>query len=1093
MKLTDNAKILLETRYFQPNETWNKLVKRVARAIARAEKTDALKKKWEAKFISVIETGEFVPATPFLMNANISDHYFSCYVLPIEDSLESIYSTVAEAAKIFQVAGGVGYDFSNLRPKGCSTTKNPLGHSSGPVSFMNVYNASCLELTQGGSRKGAQMGVLRIDHPDIEEFVDVKQDLTKLTQFNVSATVTDHFMELVKTDGKLQLTFPSHPQMDHIINAKDLWKKIIHNAWKTGDPGLIFIDEINRRDNIGGITCTNPCAEQGLTPYGCCDLGSIDLSKLITKQGTFDYNRLEEITAIATRFLDNAIDVNNYTLSNTKETQLNERRIGLGPMGVADALIELGLPYDSIEGRHWCEQVAQQLNATSKRVSEELAEEKGAFPLQPVSKLKDDKPIRNSMRTTSAPTGCLVGSTRIHTKIGSPQISDLQFSENPKQFLDHPEPFEVSTDVGVSQSNKTYFNGMAETIKVTTQKGYSIEATTEHRVRVINSKGYTWKHMKDLKLGDQICLARGTAYDFNRDYVKLIPEEKSHFNTHKITWPTILTEDTAYFLGMFIGDGNFTSEGIRIAFNLTEKDEISRVDDLIFTVFGRRFTCAETPNGNGICYNFNSRQLKKWLQQFGLINTEHKLQIPQQIWDSPASVKGAFLRGLYDADGSISPRSRIIELSSHDSIFIKDIQRLLLDLGIVSNFNSWVRDKSCFKPGSKMCKLFISYQEDLIAYSNIVGFSHINKNTKLPKVLSSYQSSPRKRDKQFFDLPKELTSNRIHYESIVLLESSEAYTYDIEVPENHTYIADGFVSHNSISIIAGCSGGIEPIFALAFTRKHDLKDHEELLEINKAFQRVAIERGFYSESLMTKIINNNGSCQGLKEVPEDVQKIFKVSADLYPEDHVEMLATWQKYIQSGVSKTINMAANATEEDVERVYWQAYESGCKGITVFRDGCRGGVQVLNTGTTNKKDRPDVVSGQTMRVNTSLGKMFITVNSTKNGGDIDKPFEVFVTLSKGGTNAAADAEAVGRLTSLLLRSRVEVQEIVKQLKGIGSGEVAFNPGRVVSSIPDAVAYVLEKMFLNEDEKVEHPDTNERPKYFPSGSSLTVCKDCG
>jgi ribonucleoside-diphosphate reductase alpha chain len=202
-----------------------------------------------------------------------------------------------------------------------------------------------------------------------------------------------------------------------------------------------------------------------------------------------------------------------------------------------------------------------------------------------------------------------------------------------------------------------------------------------------------------------------------------------------------------------------------------------------------------------------------------------------------------------------------------------------------------------------------------------------------------------------------------------------------------------------------------------------------------------------------------------------------------------MLATWQKHIQSGVSKTINLSANATEEDVEKVYWQAYETNCKGITVFRDGCRGGVQVLNTGSTANGDRPDIVTGRTMKVNTALGKMYITVNSSPE--DQGSPFEVFVTLSKGGTNASADAEAIGRLVSLALQNSVNVPEIVKHLKGIGAGEVAFNRGRVVSSIPDAVAYVLERMFLGKEEKIDHPD--DRVKYFPSGTQIHDCKDCG
>jgi len=846
MKLTNNAKILLDSRYFQANETWPKLAKRVSRTIASAEKSDKLKKEWSNTFNSIIESGEFLPATPFLMNAGNTNHFFSCYVLPIEDSLVGIYKTIADAAKIFQMAGGCGYDFSTLRPKNCPVSKNPKGVSSGPISFMQVFNASCKEIATSGARKGAQMGVMRIDHPDIEEFIDSKQDLENLTQFNISCAITDKFMQAVKNDEEFELVFKEHPERNKKVMARALWKKIVHNAWNTGDPGLLFIDEINRKDNIGNISSTNPCwakgslvsteqglqcietikvgqkvyvgdgkfetikkifdngeqeivkvstnrgyknlvtpehkicvkdkglveakdltpgdvlivqetgkfifkskdtetskhkneevkvtsvepagtaqvfdfttdgdkivyvdgiqsldcGEQPLPPYGCCDLGSIDLSKCFNKKSEFDVDRFKEIITIAVRFLDNAIDINNYTLPEIKKQQLDERRIGLGVMGFADALVEMGISYDSDEARHWAEYISTILENTSREASEQLAEEKGAFPKQNKSKLKNSPAIRNSMRTTVAPTG-------------------------------------------------------------------------------------------------------------------------------------------------------------------------------------------------------------------------------------------------------------------------------------------------------------------------------------------------------------------------------------------------------SLSIIAGCSAGIEPIFALVFTRKHSIDTHKELLDINKAFQQIAIERGFYSETLMDRIAHNNGSCQGLKEVPKDIQKIFKVAADIYPNDHVKMVATWQQQINSGISKTINLAEHATKEDIEKVYWQAYESNCKGVTIFRDKCRGGVQVFNTGEITKIGpaiRPDITSGRTMKVNTALGKMFITVNCIPNGGDEEVPFEVFITLSKGGTNASADAEAVGRLVSLLLRSKVEMKEIVKQLKGIGAGEVAFNHGRVVSSIPDAVSYVLEKMFLDSTEIINHPD--DSTKYFPSGSRYDVCKDCG
>ncbi|KKK85907.1 hypothetical protein LCGC14_2768550, partial [marine sediment metagenome] len=319
--------------------------------------------------------------------------------------LTHIYKTIADAAKIFQVAGGVGYEFSSLRPKGCFTTKSG-GVSSGPVSFMRVFDASCNELKAGGRRKGAQMGTFRIDHPDIEEFINVKQDLSQLTNFNLSVTLTETFMQAVRDNGSIMLQFKGHSQADRKIQAKVLWKQIIENAWKCGEPGILFIDRINDKDPIGNITSTNPCAEQPLPPYGCCDLGSIDLAKLFSR-GKFDWARYEDLIKIAVRFLDDAIDVNYYTLPQIKEQQLSERRIGLGIMGLADAFVKLGIAYDSSEARAISEDFARTLRDTSKATSKALAIEKGAFPSQYLSKIKDLTLIRNATCTTVAPTGSI--------------------------------------------------------------------------------------------------------------------------------------------------------------------------------------------------------------------------------------------------------------------------------------------------------------------------------------------------------------------------------------------------------------------------------------------------------------------------------------------------------------------------------------------------------------------------------------------------------------------------------------------------------------------------------------------------------------
>ena len=687
MKLTDNAKILLDERYFQPGEDWATLSHRVAKAIADAEKTQSLKDKYTQEFTTIIESGEFLPATPFLMNAGISNTLFSCFVLPVKDSLSGIMQTASDAAKIFQATGGVGYCFSTLRPSLAPTTKS-RGKSSGPVSFMKIYDKVC-EVIKTNGRRGAQMGVMHISHPDIEEFINIKQDLTQLTNFNISCDVSDEFMRAVEENKDFQLHFEGYPNSNRKVKARELWKQIIHNAWKTGDPGLLFLDEANRKDPIGDIQATNPCGEQPLPSHACCVLASIDLSKLV-KDGKFDFERFNQLIVLGVRFLDDSIDVNTYTLPEIKERQLNERRIGLGIMGLADALIKLNLQYDSADAYSFCKMLSTRFNEVANIASQDLAREKGAFPLQSKSKLAGAPGIRNCTRTTIAPTG-------------------------------------------------------------------------------------------------------------------------------------------------------------------------------------------------------------------------------------------------------------------------------------------------------------------------------------------------------------------------------------------------------SISIISGCSGGIEPIFALVYKRHHDLKGHETLYESNEIFINIAKARGFYTDTLMERIAKNKGSCQGLRGVPKDVQKVFRIAADIDPLEHVEMLLTWQASIDSSCSKTINLSNDATEADIEAVYLKAYKGGAKGITVFRDGCRGGKQVLSTDEAHPEERPDKVSGAIHKVKTALGTMYVTVGEVEG-----KPFEVFATLSKGGTSANADTEGLGRMVSLALRSHVPVIEIVKQLKGIGSGSSTFNKGKIILSIPDAIAWVLEKEYLDEKVRINKDVEGDAPTF-------DTCIDCG
>ncbi len=418
MELTENALKVLHARYLLKDEKGNvietpdDMFRRVARNIAAAEKLyneDAL--YWENRFYDIMTSLKFLPNSPTLMNAGKSiGQLAACFVLPVEDSMKSIFDTLKNAALILQSGGGTGFSFSRLRPR-ADIVRSTGGIASGPVSFMKIYNTATEVIKQGGARRGANMGILRIDHPDIVEFIRIKRREGELTNFNISVAVTDEFMEALKNDREYELKSPRSGEVVGSIRAKIIFDEIVESAWETGDPGLIFIDRINRTNptpHIGMIESTNPCGEQPLLPYEACVLGSLNLSKYV-KDKDIDYDALADDIKIAVRFLDDAIDVNIYPLPEIERMHKGNRKIGLGVMGWADMLILLNIPYNHKKAFELARKVMKFVRDKSREASVELAEKRGVF-LNFKGSIYDapDMPkVRNATTTTIAPTGTL--------------------------------------------------------------------------------------------------------------------------------------------------------------------------------------------------------------------------------------------------------------------------------------------------------------------------------------------------------------------------------------------------------------------------------------------------------------------------------------------------------------------------------------------------------------------------------------------------------------------------------------------------------------------------------------------------------------
>jgi ribonucleoside-diphosphate reductase alpha chain len=684
--LRDDRGEVIET----PEEMCWRVAQSIAAGEARYGRSPAAVREVASAFYDIMVDAYFVPNSPTLMNAGKGNglQYSACYVLPVGDSMEEIFDSVKAAAIIHKSGGGTGFAFSRLRPKD-DLVASTGGRASGPVSFLRVFNSATEAVKQGGTRRGANMGILRVDHPDILEFIDCKLD-GGITNFNISVAITDGFMEALARGEDYDLVNPHNQVVTERLSAREVFERMVRAAWRTGDPGMVFIDRINASPanptpRLGVVEATNPCGEQPLLPNEACNLGSLNVSRFARRnengEWSVDWDEMERVIRLSVRFLDDVIEMNPYPLPVIDETVKSNRRIGLGIMGWADLLFILGIPYDSQEAIDLADRLMAFVKEKSHDQCARLAEERGPFPNWTDSIYRDVRPMRNSTVTTIAPTG-------------------------------------------------------------------------------------------------------------------------------------------------------------------------------------------------------------------------------------------------------------------------------------------------------------------------------------------------------------------------------------------------------TISMIAGCSSGIEPIFALAFQHRVKNPDGERVLTfVNETFERIAKERGLYSDALKEEIARR-GSLHGIPGVPEEAARVFKTSHEIGYEWHVRHQAAFQRYTDNGVSKTINLPNEATEDDVASAYRLAWQLGCLGITVFRDGCKG-EQVLNIGVKDKapapapaaagpsvvKPRPHSLSGRTYRAETPIGTAFITVNET----DDREPFEVFVQVGKGGSDTMAVAEALGRLISLTLRlpspmsPQRRLEEVISQLSRIGGAQpLGFGKGKVLS-LPDALARTL------------------------------------
>jgi ribonucleotide reductase alpha subunit len=1031
----------------------------------------------------------------------------------------------------------------------------PLGNSEVyDFEVDDVHLLSGSGIYTSNSRRGALMLILDDWHPDVFDFISSKRTAGQITNANISVGISDKLMDAVKADADWDLYFPdtSHPDYDEVwdgdidawraagrpvikhrtVKAREIWNAIIESAWASAEPGVWFKERANKMSNshyFSPLISTNPCGEQSLPAFGVCNLGAINLAKFYDEDANdVDWKTLDTAVRYATRFLDNVIDTTPYFFDENFQQQTSERRVGLNNMGLAELLIRLGLRYGSDESITFIDKLYAFIARAAYETSIELAAEKGAFPKfdadkhlqsgfmqsmpEDIRKKVKKHGIRNVTVLTQAPTGCVAPDTLISTSTGMQPIVSMG-DPNGQQWQVMTR--DVHTDRGLRRTSHFYVNGRRQVKTVTTRRGFSLTATHNHRIRVIDAQGdYVWRRMDELQRGDTIVLKKNTLGE--GETVSLTPVEQGNRALSKL--PQSMTPAFAELLGLYMSDG-YTKRrgGLHIVVCQQDPDLLDHVQARMQEIWGERNITAEPHTGCWVV-NLTGYYLPRFFEANGFAKPAGNhgegaagAFIPEKVLRAGRASVVAFLRGLFEADGSIHRGT--VTLTSTSAQLVKQAQVALLGLGIVATIREMPESGERYGDRPRY-ELRILNRRETAKFVQEVGFISQRKRAKaaelgamsdrgdsvnasglLDEFYASSKGLPNAVRQRMIGLisngaltqqyvgemlaehPRlsntrlgKLVSMDIYLDEIEAISDGECDTYDLSVPDNHTYIANGFVSHNTTGTMVNTSTGIEPFFSWVYFRKSRLGLHEE---------QVPLVKEWYEAH------------PGETKLPD----YFVTAMDLSPEEHVRVQAAIQRWVDSSISKTCNVPNNYTVEQTRKLYEYMYELGCKGGTIYRDGSRDEqVLILKNDEAEKKQetekpaakpaaveqvatphriypRPKKLSGVTVNCTTPYGTAYVTMNSDENG----YPFEVFITApGKAGSDLQADAEGLGRMISLQLRTtapqnRMQMLKLViDQLQGIGGARsIGMGPNRVMS-LPDAVAGALLENYFPA-EKVE------------------------
>ncbi|MCX5693241.1 MAG: TSCPD domain-containing protein [Candidatus Omnitrophica bacterium] len=1146
LNISENCFKVLEKRYLMKDkdgkviETPEGMFRRVSRYIAKADKLYGASgleiKETENEFYEIMSNFKFMPNSPTLMNAGKDLGQLSaCFVLPIGDSMESIFDAIKNTAMIHKSGGGTGFSFSRLRPKN-SVVRSTGGVSSGPVSFMKVFNAATQAVKQGGTRRGANMGILRVDHPDILEFIRCKENDKEITNFNISIAVTEDFMNKVIADEEYSLIDPHNKKEVKKIKAKEVFDLIVELSWKNGEPGIIFIDRINK-DNptpkLGEIESTNPCVTGD--------------TRVSTEHGLM---RMKDIVRY---FGEGGLRI--ATDDRIPEILYSQKEEG----GIA-LKTKCGITFNSIS-RAFC------------------SGNKEVFKLTTISGYELEATADHKIMTNEGWVKLIDLDKEKHKALL--QSGEGKFSE------DKDLPFPVINDFIGDNGKRSRLNLPSQWSKELGQilgwvvgDGWLREGDKDCRLGLTFSEddraildylkpilnnwyGYDIKEVKRENGVYHLSYHSKYFVEFFR-YLGIKPWQSDEKDIPKFIYTAPKETVVGFLQGLFSADGTANYKEHHSSYvRLTAKSLKLLKDTQLLLLnlgiksriynrcrkgrYGFEYT---NKNGeakkyylDGICYELEiSRDsVLRFFEDVGFLCNKHEQKVRKfygknyykdKFEEEVKSIEKIGEKEVYDltenrSNSFICNGLCISNCGEQPLLPFESCNLGSINLSKVVSENDrkeidWQKLKDLVHAGVHfldnvidMNKFPLEEIEKMTKANRKIGLGVMGWADMLIKLEVPYNSEEAV---QLGEKIMKFISDEARVKSQELSRNKGAFSSfkdSIFAKEGASELRNATLTTiaptGTISIISDTSSGIEPLFALSYYR--NVMDNDKLVEVNTLFEEVAKRDGFYSRKLMEEIAEK-GSIKDIEDVPEKYRKIFVTSHDIAPLWHIRMQAVFQKYTDNAVSKTVNFSHDATKDDVREVYMLAFKLGCKGVTIYRDKSRE-EQVLNISSNDstKKEvkassapddlnekksvaprpRPVVTNGTTTKVATGCGNLYITINVD----DRSLPFEVFIQMGKAGGCAASQLEAIGRLVSLALRSGVENNKIVEQLRGIRCPSPSWEKSGRIFSCSDAIARVLElrlgngKMHHQEEALEKHsPHTMIEDKL---GTVVGVCPDCG